>query len=287
MNKDSKSHKVVISGPDLNYEVEVDDIVAAQVYQGLKKISLDRSTRPFDQNSTLVSNLSNPLDISMNMSVREYLIEVNAKTNPQKILAFAKYLISKGNEFADIQELKLQFQNAQEPIPVHFARDFAIAVKKAWVAYSSDKSKCYVTNTGQRMIDSKFSELDKVKSKKPRKVGNSTFTEVKINDKVQNQSIDIELLGSPNYLEMNTLGDKILWILAKMKSLDVLRLNQKEIEYLSHKLGDNIPRKSITAVLETHKKNGRLYTPETNGVKYIEILRQGEEYVKNLNLSKG
>lgn len=277
-------HKITISGPVINYDVDVEGTVAAQVYQGLEKLINVANGNPEEVGGPLELPKSSVL--STNISPKEYLMSVDATTNPQKILAFAKYLTDKGQESVGVDELRLQFQNAREPIPAYLVRDLGVAIKKAWIAPTSSGKGYYVTNTGEKVLESKFSGTEKNKTKSTRKARNVSFTEVKIDPKVIESKIDTDLAGFPSFMDLYTSGDKILWILAKAKTLGLDRLNQKEVEYLTDKLGDHIPRKSISGVLIAHIRNKRLFTPLEDGARYLKILNPGLDYLKTIKKNK-
>lgn len=281
-------HKISISGPILNYEVDVDGPIAAQIYQGLSKLINDdgltnniAEKKAFDSTSILNTSPSLP-----DMSAREYILDIRPKTNPQKLITLIKYHADRGQKLMSIDELKKMFQEVSEPVPTHFAREIAVTRKKAWIAVSSDGGY-YLTNTGEQEIESRFKSTKQSTVKRSflhRKVGSTTFTPVSIDQKVQDLQIDIYLDNFPSFMDMHTLGDKVLWILVKSKSLGIPRLNQKEVEYLSIKLGDHVPRKSISAVLGTHIKNKRLYAPvDEKHVTNLQILNLGEDYIKSLH----
>lgn len=92
-------------------------------------------------------------------SLREYLDAVDAKRNPDKILAIARHTIdglSKGTVTRD--EVRGRFKDAAEPVPGNYGRDFTWVVKNGWLAPdAADKNEYYVTDTGDAALDAKFS----------------------------------------------------------------------------------------------------------------------------------
>lgn len=85
-----------------------------------------------------------------------------------------------------------------------------------------------------------------------------------------------------NYWTTKTKSDKLMWILAILNENKFESVNQKEISSIAEKLGDNIPRKYITSLLESHKKGGRIAPSLLGIVRTIRILKPGLDYVKNL-----
>ena len=276
---DLRLHKIKISGPDINREFEVEETLAAQVYQGLAKMGSNEKqivTTAF-QNQSFQT-------LDQKLSPQEYLVQVNAKTNPEKIVAFTKYLMNTGLQSVELTELRLQFQNAREPIPGNFGRDVAKAVRAGWIAQGSD-GKYYVTNTGEGLLESKFSSKKKdgvrLKSKTTVASKKALFMETPLRKEVEQLSLDPSLSEFPNYHELIKRADKILWLLAKAKSLGIDKLNQKEITFLSEKIGDHIPRKSISSLILPYIGE-KLYAPIESGVRYLKILAKGENYLKDL-----
>lgn len=86
-----------------------------------------------------------------------------------------------------------------------------------------------------------------------------------------------------NYWTVNkTKSDKLMWILAFLNENKIEFVYQKELSFVAEKLGDNIPTKSITALLESHKNGGRI-VPQVSGTnRTIRILKPGLDYVKGL-----
>lgn len=272
-----KLHKINISGPDINREFEVDETLAAQVYQGLIKLTSGSG-------QTYKANLQNQqgLILEQNLSPQEYLIQANAKTNPEKILAFTKYLIDLGQHAITLTELRLLFQKARESIPGNFGRDVAKSIRLGWIAQGTDL-KYYVTNLGEQILESKFSSEKRTIQKTVKRTGKALFVETPLRKEVEQMALDPKLEGFPDYHDLSKSADKILWLLAKAISLNLDKLNQKEITFLSERIGDHIPRKSISALVIPFTKRKRLYTPVEGGVRYLKILDEGKRYLKTLN----
>ena len=97
-------------------------------------------------------------------SMREYLDEVEARKNPDKILALASYLSgTAGNEDFSADEIKACFPKAAEKIPANYGRDFRWVISNGWIAESpQDQGRFYITKTGKKAISEKFpKELSK------------------------------------------------------------------------------------------------------------------------------
>lgn len=91
------------------------------------------------------------------MSVGEFIMDVGAKRNPDKIVAMAVYLKHAGKEEFQAEDIKPLFQKAGERTPGNFARDWRWAQTAKWIAPVSGNDKIfYVTNSGQQAVDQKF-----------------------------------------------------------------------------------------------------------------------------------
>jgi hypothetical protein len=117
------------------------------------------------------------------MSLREYLDDVEAKRNPDKIVSIAEFLSSReGQHDFTSEDLKGRFRTAGEAPPGNFSRDFAWTVQNGWIAEDAQKAGVYyVTQRGKQAIEQKFSKEVKKKSsinrggirRKGRKAGSS------------------------------------------------------------------------------------------------------------------
>lgn len=99
-------------------------------------------------------------------SLREYLDSVEAKRNPDKILAIAKYATEdtmKNTVTRD--DVRARFKDAAEPVPGNYARDFNWVVKNGWLARDdTDRNEFYVTDTGNEALAAKFNAEIKKKT---------------------------------------------------------------------------------------------------------------------------
>jgi len=92
--------------------------------------------------------------------VGEYLSDVGAKRNPDKITAIAAYLKQhRGIDRFSKEDLKSEFPNAGESVPANFPRDFNWTVGVKWIAVdaSAGKNQHYITGTGLKAVEDSFS----------------------------------------------------------------------------------------------------------------------------------
>jgi hypothetical protein len=100
------------------------------------------------------------------VSLREYLDQVQAKRNPDKILAIGKYLQEhRAQESFTSNDIKAQFRPAGESVPANFARDFRWTVTNGWIAEDhASPGQYYVTSTGDEALAAKFAKEIKRKT---------------------------------------------------------------------------------------------------------------------------
>lgn len=100
------------------------------------------------------------------ISVREYLNSVEAKRNPDKILAIGRFLQEhRHQETFTSDQVKSQFRSASEPLPGNYARDFRWTVSNGWIAEDHEATgEYYVTSSGKEALAAHFSLEVKKKS---------------------------------------------------------------------------------------------------------------------------
>ena len=158
----SSGYKLTLKGDGITVERDISeslakDIIAMILGGGFPQVSQKSSTSSTEipqQNYSQQQNGS----IHPKKSLREYLNEVGAKKNPQKILVIAHYLVSfMGKEMFSIADIKPQFKVASEPIPANLNRDFQVLSQNGWIAPDHEERKMYfITKTGLDAIANKF-----------------------------------------------------------------------------------------------------------------------------------
>lgn len=215
------------------------------------------------------------------VTIREFLNDKNASTNPQKIAAVAAYLKDRDYKSVTIEVFKQNFERAAEPVPRNITRDIRDAVRFGWIAESHKEQGAYfITATGETIVRSGFSSSSNSQSRHLKKnVGKKLFQPVNIRPEIQKIQIEQQAVGLKKYWDLNK-GEKILWICARLKKEGVSELNYKEISYIaSHSLGDNIENGDITALIESHKRANRVSTPIESDIRHVRILQPGIDYV--------
>ncbi|KAB1650400.1 hypothetical protein [Pseudoclavibacter endophyticus] len=215
-------------------------------------------------------------------SAREALDLSGAKTNPEKIIALAEYVLQDGGETFKVEDVKAQFRRARETPPGNFSRDLSAAVQAGWIA-QGDGEEYYVTNKIQGIFDGDF---------KFPKSGNGTRTRAsskgtKAKTPEAFAAVDefpTKLDGFPPYSKMKQNKDRLLWALEIAKVNDVKALTNKEIDWLTDHLGNGVPNKQITAAFNAAKRSN--YANRSTQDKKIRITPDGEAYLKTVGASE-
>lgn len=123
------------------------------------------------------------------------------------------------------------------------------------------------------------------KNKAKRRTKANLFSPVLVRKELEALHIDPVSSLYGNYWTTKTKSDRLMWILAVLNENKFESLNQKEISFIAEKLGDNIPKKSITSLLNSHKKGGRVAPSLMGTVRTVRILKPGLDYVKKSTVS--
>lgn len=108
------------------------------------------------------------------VAIREFLNEVSAKRNPDKITVMAIYLRDhQGRDTFSRDDVKSLFRKAGEPVPGNYARDFGLALSAGWIAEDHATSgEYYVTNSGDEALAAGF-QAKPTRSRRKRSKGSS------------------------------------------------------------------------------------------------------------------
>lgn len=150
-------YKLTLKGDGITVERNVSEQIAKEIIS----MVLNGDSRVSVTPKPSISMPSQPPELplaSKKKSLREYLNEVNARKNPQKILAIAHYLYAyMGKGTVSVTDIKPQFKLANEPLPANLNRDFHTAAQNGWIAPDHDDYKMfYITQTGLAALENKF-----------------------------------------------------------------------------------------------------------------------------------
>ncbi|MET9264134.1 hypothetical protein [Amycolatopsis sp. NPDC004079] len=218
-------------------------------------------------------------------SPREALTISEARTNPEKIVALAAYLIQdSGSETFTIDLIRPLFQSARETIPARLNRDLDSAISSGWIAESGTKGDLYLTAKVANILSEGFAQI---RSKRSTPSGKTRSSGVKKTRKQTTpdafKEIDIfahPILDAPPYGTLKLKRDKLLWTARLAKELNMEGLANKEIVWLTDKLGDGIASNDINGHFRGLQKLG--YVNRSTIHHAIRITDSGEEYLKSL-----
>lgn len=150
-------YKLTLKGDGITVERNVSEQIAKEIISMV--LAGDSRSSTTQQPTTSVSSQPSELSsTSKKKSLREYLNEVNARKNPQKILAIAHYLSTHmGKGMVSVTNIRPQFRLANEPLPANLNRDFQTAAQNGWIAPDHEGYKMfYITQTGLDALENKF-----------------------------------------------------------------------------------------------------------------------------------
>lgn len=163
----TQNYKVTIQGPGLSMEMTevpkaICDQITVLILTGSTGSPPAASTAPAGNGTHIsVSRRAGSVsrrDANPELSLREFLDQLEPKRGPDKITAIGVYL----NDHRDQDtfsgpELEQAFQSASEPVPANMPRDIKWTVKTGWIAPSlGTKGRYYVTKTGRSVAENKF-----------------------------------------------------------------------------------------------------------------------------------
>jgi hypothetical protein len=148
-------YELSLKGRGIGVEREITEPVALQILSVLMG-----QEQPIPSRRASGMQPARPVDAARpGRSLREFLNEVEASRNVDKIVAIAAYLESeRGYETFSSTQIKGEFRSAREPTPANFPRDFRAAIGAGWLAPShDDPNEYYVTDSGRRAVEAQFS----------------------------------------------------------------------------------------------------------------------------------
>lgn len=145
--------------------VSVDRVVSADVAHQIVAIALGASavtvTEPLragSDSATTGGREAQPVTGRTAPSVREFLLQQEAKRIPEQIASMALYLKNHRNTAVfTSKELVKAFEDAQEPVPKNLPRDVGWTVRIGWIAPKIGmKNTYYLTSSGEAAVGAKF-----------------------------------------------------------------------------------------------------------------------------------
>ena len=138
MNKDT--FQIALEGPGISIERNIPQAIAEQVAL------------------LVLTGSTGQVQSSEPVSLHEFLLECRAKRNPERFVAIAYFLkkYRKKNSF-DKNDFVDGFEEAGEPFPANFGRDFSSVKEAGWIAIKTGRpGTFYLTQSGHAVVEAKF-----------------------------------------------------------------------------------------------------------------------------------
>lgn len=214
-------------------------------------------------------------------NAREAIDISGAQKNPEKIVALAAYVMEDGGETFKVEDVKTQFRRARETAPANFSRDLSIAIASGWIA-EAESGEYYLTNKVARVLDGGFvfpksanGGRARVGKKPGSKAANRPDTLADID------AFHPTMDGYPAYSKMKAEKDRMLWVVIYMRDKhDRDGLSNKEIAYISDRIGTGIPAANIGGAFRSAKTPGYAY--RSTGDNSIRVSETGAAYIAGL-----
>ncbi|MFF3740435.1 hypothetical protein [Streptomyces sp. NPDC002566] len=218
---------------------------------------------------------------------RQALEFSGARTNPEKMTAFASYLTQvEGHDAFTQSDVRRLFQRARERIPAHFTRDFDRAVQVGWIHEGEVKGEFYLSQAAQNVIEDGFGGLRVRRGGKSAGAGFASRggaarqrpRSVPVPEAFAGlDQIPTTLDGVIPYHRVKLKRDKLLWALKLAKHLGVEALQNTEAAWLTDKLGDAIPNRDMTGHFTGLHRQG--FANRSMSDNAMRITEKGEEYL--------
>lgn len=270
-----KNVKITIEGEGLSLTKNTTLQKAGQI---ISFLGYDQDNQIFSKESS--SNGVGPALLPTNrLQPKEIIINSNAKTYAQKIVALAVYFKQQMEQSVFTpQELKVLFKKMGDE-PKNFTRDLKTALESQYIHCVDQISEQYeLTNKGEDALRDGFIGSVSRKSFNSKKIANPA----NVRDEIKNLEITGALDGFPDYYKLDTKGDKILWLLQYAFNKNLKTLTPTEVDFLSGKLLERIDSSGFTALNTKNIKNS--FIIKTSGG--FQIQKRGSDYLTKLNMKE-
>jgi hypothetical protein len=141
--------RVTLHGPGVQLDKQIDQAAALEILQVALGEVNGRGSAAEPRKGTEASEKQRP-----RLALREYLDAIDARSNPEKIVAFGSYLRDHvGQEDFTRDDMKASFRSAGESLPANLPRDFGSAAQHGWIAEDPAKAgRFYVTRKGDEAV---------------------------------------------------------------------------------------------------------------------------------------
>jgi hypothetical protein len=146
-----------LNGPGIDLDKEITEETLNKVMGVLFESPRDPHSRQLE--STQVPHAATQED----MTLREFINDVEPSTKPRMITTIAYYLFEhEGKSHFRKEDIKERFAEAKEQMPANFDRDLSAAMKHGWLTEDRNNPKTYyITRTGIKSVREKFPSAKK------------------------------------------------------------------------------------------------------------------------------
>ena len=268
---------LTITGQGLNFEKGINLSQAGQIMAFIgNQEDLGQAKTPYtsqqknSQSSLLLGSNNGP-------APREFLEEHGAKTYPQMILTLGKYYLehragSDEQEFGskEIQEL---LREAKQPPSTNLSRDFGRAAAASWITEGKGKGKYWITQTGEKALQSNF-----VGAQKRERRGGAKLGDQALRSEILNLAIIPKMEGMPDYWSLKEKKLKILWILGAAHKLNIESLQSAEINHIASKQLRDQPFSNVSVLINSWLKQSMVRYQ--NG--HYFLLQPGTDFISKM-----
>lgn len=266
---------ITIDGDGLSLKRETSLLKAGQIITFLGSEESFSSDLPVEKSNT--PPLLNP---SPNLTPGELIIEANAKTNAEKILVLGKYITDKDlSDKFSTKEVLIELKKIGGE-PHNFARDIRTAISSSYI-YPIDmrQGEYGVTSTGKKAIEDKFSnKTNKANSGTRRNGTGGKKVAVPPRQEVILMPKVTTLSGFPDFHDLPTKSDSILWTLEYVNNHNIDSLTPREVEVITDKLLNRVAQKDFSAFNKRNMRKG--YVLQDNGK--FKLQQKGINHLKKL-----
>lgn len=281
MEQESRPAKISITGK-VSFEDDITLSQAAQIIAFIDSSSAAGTVIPLRPAST---RLVSPTPITSISNPREALESSGAKTNPEKIVAFALYVGKEGaKDTFTIEDIKPLFRRARESTPRNLSRDLDAAIRSNWVAEADTKGEFYVTDTATSVLDTGFDSLRSGRSNGRKRRSANTRRPKRTTLTVPEELSNVDVVPQTsaefgNFHRLSTRTDKFLWAINIAKEeLGLEAISNQGVVWLTDKLGEGIPATDIAAYFRQNHKAG--YVNRSMQDNRIRITPLGQDHLR-------
>ena len=265
----------------IGYEEE---ITVAQAAQIIAFLNADEGDAPA-LGAPVLAPKPPARDVNTNTveNARDAIVRTGAKTNPEKIVALAAYVLQDGGDTVKADAIKAQFQRAREVVPAKFARDLSTAISSGWIS-EGDGGELYLTNKVHGIFEEGFVFPKGASAARSRSTKKGASQGVKPETLAEIEDFKPLMDGYPPYSKLKFEKDRLLWIVVYMRDKHQRKtVSPKEIAWISNHVGSGIPSGNIAGVFNSAKHSGYATRSTTPGDNSIKVTDAGADYLANLS----